>query len=146
MWPEEALRDLVGTPFPGGTFTIEPWAHWLFCDVVRSPEPAGGEAHPIYAYHACRAGMGLSIDELLALFGCRAADGPVFGEHETELLGPILVGATYRIEGEVRAAERKEGRRTGVFDIVTFELRLLDSADEPVAVTRNSFVVPRRAA
>jgi hypothetical protein len=139
------LEAKVGTPFPGGTFTIEPYEHWLLCDVVQSERPANGVAHPLYVYNAALAGAGVSVDEIFAMFGATAADGPMFGEHETEIRRPLKVGATYDVSGRVTAVDRKQGRKAGVFDLAYFELDISDpDTGEVVGVCRNSFVFPRR--
>lgn len=141
----EELEALVGRPFPGGTYTIEPYQHWLMCDVVLAPRPANGVAHPLYVYLSAIAGMGITLDELFAMVGASADDGPMFGECETDIRRPLLVGTTYRVQGRLSSVQRKEGKRAGVFDIVGFDLELLDDDGQVVAVNRNSFVFPRRA-
>jgi hypothetical protein len=57
------------------------------------------------------------------------------------------VGATYRVQGGIDSAERKVGRRTGVFDVVGYSMQLTDEADGAhVATCWNSIVFPRRDA
>lgn len=139
------MQSLVGTRFPGSIYTIDPLEHWLFCDAMLSAEPSGGRAHPIFVYQATRAGMGLDIDEFLALCGSSAADGPMFAFHESRIAAPLYVGHSYLVDGEITEVTRKEGRRTGVFDIVRFELRLREEAGgEPIATSVNGFILPRR--
>ena len=139
------LEKIVDTPFPGGRFTIEPYEHWLLCDVVQGERPANNVAHPLYAYNAALAGMGISVDELFTMCGATAEDGPMFGEHETEIREPLKVGATYDVTGRITKVDRKEGRKAGVFDLVFFELDIADPDTGDVkAVVRNSFVFPRR--
>ena len=140
----EELQSLVGTSFPGGSYTIEPYRHWLMLDAVGARPAGDGTANPMETYYGALAGMGLSVDELFALVGASAEDGPMFGEAEIELLRPLRVGATYAVKGGITGIERKEGRRAGVFDIVTFRLELSDAGGEPAAVSTNSFIFPRR--
>ncbi len=90
--------------------------------------------------------MGVSLDELFAMVGSSAADGPMFGEAGLEFRKPLEVGATYRVEGGITGVARKEGKRAGVFDIVAFELRMIDEGGDVAAVASNSFVFPRRQA
>jgi hypothetical protein len=142
----ESLEELIGQPFPSGSFTIVEYEHWLCADAVLSPELPPSCAHPMYAYYVAIAGMGLSLDELFAMVGSSAEDGPMFGEAGIEIRHQLQIGATYRVEGGITAVARKEGRRAGVFDIVTFELRLFDKKDRVTAVSTNSFVFPRRDA
>jgi acyl dehydratase len=140
----ESLEALIGRPFPSGSFTISEYEHWLCADAVLSPELPEGSAHPMYAYYTAVTGMGVSLDELFAMVGSSAADGPMFGEAELEFRKPLTVGATYRVEGGITAVARKEGKRAGVFDIVSFELRVIDDGGAVAAVSTNSFVFPRR--
>ncbi|MGY1743566.1 MULTISPECIES: hypothetical protein [unclassified Blastococcus] len=149
---ESDLDGQVGRAFPGGEYTVHPWRAWLLADTVLAEPPslrAGGEqvAHPLFAWMAATGAMGITWDELFAWFGAAAADGPVFGEHETTLHRPLRVGATYRVSGGIVSAERKVGRRTGVFDVVGYSMDLHDTDDDVhVATCWNSIVFPRRDA
>ncbi len=141
--PEE-LEGLVGTSFPGGTYTVEPYRHWLLNDAVGDVPSTSGDASPMEIYYGAMGGLGLTLDELFALAGATAADGPMFGEAEIEQRRPLQVGGTYTVRGGITGAVRKEGRRAGVFDIVTFRLELVDAEGEVAGVSTNSFVFPRR--
>jgi hypothetical protein len=147
---EADLDGQVGRAFPGGTYTVSPWKAWLLADTVLAPPPSvrdAGEqvAHPLFAWMAATGAMGITWDELFAWFGASASDGPVFGEHETTLHRPLRVGATYRVSGGIVSAERKVGRRTGVFDVVGYSMDLHDEEDGAhVATCWNSIVFPRR--
>ena len=141
--PEE-LESLVGTSFPGGSYTVEPYRHWLMNDAVGDVPSTSGPASPMEIYYGAMGGLGLTLDELFALAGATAADGPMFGEAEIEQLRPLEVGATYAVSGGITGAVRKEGRRAGIFDIVTFRLELVDDEGEVAGVSTNSFVFPRR--
>jgi hypothetical protein len=146
---EDELAARVGREFPGGTYTIEPWRAWLVADAVLAEPPAlkdaeGQVAHPLFAWLAASGAMGITWDELFSWFGATAADGPVFGEHETTLHRPLRIGATYRVSGRIVSAERKIGRRTGPFDVVGYELDL--HAGVHAATCWNSIVFPRRGA
>lgn len=151
MFREEDLPPVVGRAFPGGTYTVFPWRAWLLADAVLAAPPALDErdqvAHPLFAWMAATGAMGLTWDDLFAWFGASASDGPVFGEHETTLHRPIMVGATYEVSGRIDSAERKVGRRTGTFDVVGYSMDLHDAADGAhVAHCWNSIVFPRRDA
>ena len=69
---------------------------------------------------------------------------PIALEELQSLVGTSFPGATYAVKGGITGIERKEGRRAGVFDIVTFRLELSDAGGEPAAVSTNSFIFPRR--
>src|SRR5215470_18052967 len=63
----EALEALVGTGFPGGSYTIEPYRHWLMNDAVGDRPTTSGTASPMEIYYGAMAGLGLTLDELFAL-------------------------------------------------------------------------------
>ena len=140
----EELEALKGQSFPGGTYTIEPYRHWLMNDAVGDIPSTSGPASPMEIYYGAMGGLGLTLDELGALAGATAADGPMFGEAELEQRRPLQVGETYTVRGAVTDVVRKEGRRAGVFDIVTFQLELVAPDGEVAGVSTNSFVFPRR--
>lgn len=142
---EQQLESIVGRTFPGGDYTVEPYVDWLVHDVVEAGH-GGGVAHPIFGFIASLRGKGMELDELFEICGATAADGPMFGEHETELLQPLVVGETYAVRGEFVSAVRKQGRKTGIFDIVGFRLTLTDSRGRTAGTAFNSFVFPRRTA
>jgi hypothetical protein len=148
---EADLAGVVGRAFPGGEYTVHPWRAWLLADTVLAEPPSllatePQVAHPLFAWMAATGAMGIGWDELFSWFGATAADGPVFGEHETTLHRPLLVGATYRVRGGIDSAQRKVGRRTGTFDVVGYSMTLTDSSDgADVARCWNSIVFPRRS-
>lgn len=135
---------LVGREFPGGEYVVESWRAWLVADTLLD-DPYDEVPHPVLAWMAGVAGMGLTWDELFAWFGASASDGPVFGEHETALHAPLEIGARYDVTGRIVSVERKTGRRAGTFDVVGYELDL-HRHGEHVARCYNSIVFPRREA
>lgn len=142
---EDELAALVGRPIPGGEYVVDDYVDWLLVDVVEG-ERGDGVAHPLLAYLAAARGKGLTWDELFAVCGATAADGPMFGEHETELRRPLRIGERLTVSGAFESAERKTGKRTGPFDVIGFHLTLTGEDGEVAAVTRNSIVFPRRSA
>ena len=68
----------------------------------------------------------------------------MFGEAEIEQRIPLRIGESYEVRGGITGVVRKEGRRAGVFDIVTLRLELVDAEGEVAGVSTNSFVFPRR--
>jgi hypothetical protein len=144
---EEELHALVGTQFPGGTYTVEPYLNWLTCDCVLAPELAAiGAAHPLLVYMAGQAGIGLSLAELFALCRASSEDGPMLGEWGMQLNRPLEVGAEYAVSGGITDVVRKTGKKTGVFDVVRFgiELRSTIGSAEPDVLLHSSFIYPRR--
>jgi acyl dehydratase len=142
---DELRARVVGHTFPEGSFTIPEYEAWLTADAVLSPPLPPGVAHPMYVYYAGLVGMGLSLDELFALVGSSAAEGPMFGEARLEIGRPLRVGETVAVRGTVTDVVRKSGARAGTFDIVTFRLELVDERGESAGAAVNSFVFPRRS-
>ncbi|GAB3289293.1 hypothetical protein [Parasphingorhabdus pacifica] len=140
---EAELSELVGTEFPGGTFTFEPWWVRLVNDCALSPT-TDGAGNPVFVFLAGTAAMGLSWKELWALFGARESDGPMAGETDTTVQDPLLVGATYAVSGRIVSAQRKRGARTGVFDLVEYRLDLHDRGGRLAAWCTSSMIFPRR--
>lgn len=140
----EELEALVGRQLPGGSYTVEPWRVWLTNDVLGANQRTDGIAHPMFCYYAAMAGMGLSIGEMFTLCSATADDGPMFGECDIQQLRPLEIGATYAVRGEITSAVRKQGARTGTFDIVAFQLDVVAPDGEVAGVVSNSFVYPRR--
>lgn len=136
--------DRVGREFPGGTYELAPWRVWLVADALLD-DPYDPHPHPVLAWMAGVAGMGMTWEDLFDWFDARASDGPMFGEHRTTLHAPLETGATYRVSGRVVSVDRKVGRRAGAMDVVGYELDL-HLGERHVARCFNSIVFPRRDA
>jgi hypothetical protein len=137
------MEQLVGTKFPGGMFTVERWENFLLHEVFAGGSPADGLAHPMYAFHAPLAGMGMSYADLFALCRAESSDAVRAGTYDFEYLKPLLEGETYAIRGEITGVERKRGARAGLFDLVTFRLEMLDEQGDAAAVASNSWLFLR---
>lgn len=138
------IEALVGQKLPGGKYTVEQYHNWLTCDVIGAPQRSDDLAHPMYCYYAALAGMGVSLDELFAMAHATADSGVMFGEAGIELREPMRTGVTYTVRGGFTDVVRKEGKKAGVFDIVTFELEVVDPEGQVVGLSSNAFVFPRR--
>ncbi|MDR7303976.1 hypothetical protein [Haloactinomyces albus] len=142
--PDEAgLAELIGTEFPGGEFTFESWWVRLVNDCSLA-SPTDEVSSPVFVFLAGTAAMGMSWEQMWAMFGARESDGPMAGETATEVYSPLRIGATYAVRGRIVSAERKRGNRTGVFDIVGYRLELHDVDGRLAASCTNSIIFPRR--
>ena len=150
------FQHRVGHRFPGGSVTVPHWENWLFCDAVLADHPAYRSAgaaselgypapivHPGLVYFACVRGAHITFAEIFELREFDERDGPRFGEQKMIFSEPVCEGIEYLASGEITDVTRKEGKRAGVFDIVTFEIRLTSDGREVVRTT-SSFVLPRR--
>lgn len=97
----------------------------------------------MYAYYTAMRGMDPSLDDIFRLAHSSADAGVMFGEAGLVFHAPLQVGSTYRVEGGFTAVERKESKRLGVMDLVTFELEIYAESGAHVATSTNTFVYPR---
>jgi N-terminal half of MaoC dehydratase len=139
-------QHLVGHKLPGATYTLPEYLTWLWHDAVLVP-PDSEVAHPSLGYFVAMQGVGVSIQDLFDLFDATADSGVMFGEAELDFAGTLRPGGTYACDAEIVAVERKEGKRAGVFDKMTFVVRVRDQASgEPVVTSSNTWIFPRAAA
>ena len=114
----------MGRGFPGGTYTIEHWENVLLCDVMGVAPAPDGSAHPAYLFHAPLAGAGVQIADIFEACQAESDEAVRAGEYHWELHRPLRVGATYRMSGGYESVARKQGRRGGLMDAVTFRIDL----------------------
>jgi hypothetical protein len=139
------VRLAAGTELPAGSFTITASdQEQLVATLGR--EATGGDPHPIWAYIATQRGIGIGVAELCALADFDVDDGPMLGSVELTYSGPLELGVEYTVTGEIVGLERKQGRKAGTFDVLTFRERLLAPGGAEVATTTNTFILPRRNA
>jgi hypothetical protein len=135
---------LVGHRFPGATYTLPAWLCWLWADAAQLP-PDSATAHPGLAYLVAIRGAGVSIQDIFGLMDATADSGVVFGEYGVDFHGTLRPDATYECDAEVTDVERKSGRRAGVFDKFSFQVRIREAGSaEPVAVCSNVWIFPRQ--
>jgi hypothetical protein len=139
----EQMQGVVGHRFPGGTFTIEPWENVLLSDVMGVQPLPDGIAHPAYLFHAPLAGAGVRVADIFELCHAESDEAVRAGEYRWVMHEPLRVGATYRMSGGFVGVERKEGRRGGLMDIVSFEIHVHDEAGALVASTLSSWIFLR---
>ena len=137
-------RHLIGHSFPGGTTSVPTWMNRLWGDAVAATEDPGDNVHPVLAYYAAVQGSGTTFDEMFTLMEHQEDAAVMLGEQKFEFAAPLQVDHQYTVEGGVIDVVRKTGRRSGAFDIMTFELRVSEpGAAEPLAVSTTSFVFQR---
>lgn len=142
----DAPPDVAGTVLPEGSYRIDDWAHMLLCDNLDVPEAGDGSAHPLFGYIATQCGIGIGITELCAIADFDVADGPMLASVDLTMHRPLEVGEEYRVTGEITDIVRKQGRKAGTFDLMTFVERLEAPDGAVAAECRNVFVLPRRSA
>jgi hypothetical protein len=138
------LHPQVGEPIPGGRWTLAGYENWLGHDALYSA-PADAP-HPVMAFVAAQRGLGLTVAELFRMWGTEMADGPMLTESTLEFPGEFRAEVEYEVSGTVESVVRKSGRTMGEFDLLTARFQLAEPGGEPVAVVRNVYALPRRAA
>ena len=115
--------------------------------VEQSPDKI---AHPLYFFHLPIAGLGVTIQDIFALCRADSPDAVRAGEYVWEIDRPLREDRTYRVGGEITDVVRKEGRRGGVMDLVTFVTEISDVSDgepkSPDARISNMWIFLRSAA
>jgi hypothetical protein len=135
--------DLAGHRFPGGTVTVPYWLNRLWADSVSAPDPTP-RVHPLLVYYAAVQGSGVTFGEIFALMDADDDSGIVVGEQALEYRRPIEVGREYVVAGGIVDVLRKQGRRAGVFDMLTFEMTLTEpDAADAAATSTMTFIFPR---
>ena len=135
------LDHLVGSPVPGGSWTLAEHENWLGHDALYSvPEDA---PHPVMAFVAAQRGLGVTVAELFRAWGTEMSDGPMLTESTLEFPGVFRAGVEYVVAGTVESVLRKSGATMGEFDLLTARFELSEPGDDPVAVVRNVYALPR---
>jgi hypothetical protein len=134
---------LVGHRFPRGTYTLPAYVCWLWSDSAHLPPVY--DPHPGLAYLVAQYGLGAPIEDILALMDASAESGAVtFGEFGAEFHAPLRAGAAYECDAEILEVERKRGRRSGVFDKLTFLVTIREKgSDTPTVSCTNVWIFPR---
>jgi hypothetical protein len=139
----EEMQGVVGHRFPGGTYTIEPWENVLLSDVTGVPPLPDGIAHPALLFHVPLAGVGVKVADIFELCHAESDEAVRAGEYRWTLHEPLRVGVPYRMSGGFTGVERKQGRRGGLMDVVTFVIDLHDEAGARVATVTSSWIFLR---
>ncbi len=140
----QALHDrVVGTQLPGGTFIVAEYERWLSHDALQSPPLPEGLLHPVWVLLGALRGMGITLGELMAI--AEAGEGTMFGETELEQVEPLRTGVVYLVRGSITQLARRESRKMGPMDLMTFRLEIVDPTGAVVAVSVQVFIIPRRS-
>jgi len=141
----ELRERLVGFRYPDGATVIRRHEVWLGHEAMLVPGDADGQLAALWPLIAGLRGMGTSVADLCELARMGPDDSIMFGELEISQAVPLEVDTEYSIQGEIRDVVRRTGKRSGVFDVVTFELQVLTPSGAPAATVTNSFVFVRRS-
>jgi hypothetical protein len=131
----DEMRSLVGRAFPGGSYTVERWENVMLHEVTAAVPSPGGLVHPIGLFHVPLAACGWRFADIFEICRAESDEAVRAGEYRWELHSPMREGVRYDVRGEFVDVERKQGRRGGVFDAVTFRLEVFDHESSMLAAT-----------
>ena len=140
------IERFQGYPLPGGTYTVEPDRHALWLKAVDAEASPAGNAHPMFAFIAAHNGMGLTFPQFMELLEAPLDAGALFGQEDLQLARPLKIGETVTVRGSIVEARSTRGAKAGSFDLVTCGLELLDASGAVICTSRETYVIPRRAA
>lgn len=141
----ELRERLVGFRFPDGATVVRSHEAWLGHEAMLAPDDGDNQLTALWPLIVGMRGMGTSVAELCELAEMGSDDSVMFGELEITQTAPLVVDTQYSVQGEILDVVRRVGKRSGVFDVVTFELQLLTPCGASAATVTNSFVFVRRS-
>jgi hypothetical protein len=138
--------DVTGTALDGTrVFTISAEENAALCRSTGVEPAADGSAHPIYYYIATQVAMGKTVAGLCETCDFDVDDGPMMGSSGVRFAAPLMVGESYTVSGEILGLVRKQSRKLGVMDVLTYRLRLHPATGgDPLLETDNVWVLPRK--
>ena len=126
-------------------FTISATENDALCRSTGIEPAADGSAHPIYYYIATQVAMGKTVAGVCTVCEFDVADGPMMGSSGVRFNRPLMVGESYKVTGEILSLIRKQSRKLGVMDVLTYRLRLHPAeGGEAILETDNVWVLPRK--
>ncbi len=117
--PVEEIRGLVGHAFPGGTYTIEHWEHFLLTECTGAELLPDGMVHPVALFHVPILGSNTSIAEMFALGQAESDFSIGIESYDWEMFAPLEEDVAYQIAGQITEADRCTGERT--YDRIQFQ-------------------------
>ena len=137
---------VAGTSLDGTrVFTISAEENAALCRSTGTEPAADGSAHPIYYYLAPQVAMGKTVAGVCETCEFDVDDGPMMGSSGVRFAAPLMVGESYKVTGEILSLVRKQSRKLGVMDVLTYRLRLHPAAGgEALLETDNVWVLPRK--
>jgi hypothetical protein len=139
--PAVAGTSLNGTKI----FTITAEENAALCKSTGVAPATDGSAHPIYYYIATQVAMGKTVAGVCETCEFDVEDGPMMGSSGVKFSEPLKVGESYKVTGEILSLVRKQSRKLGVMDVLTYRLRLHKQSDGTcILETDNVWVLPRK--
>jgi hypothetical protein len=121
---------------------VEDYERVISHDALDAPPLESPLLHPVWTILGALRGMGIDLADVFALVDA-TEEGTLFGEAAFEQLRPLRSGVDYAVRGAVTDVVRREGRRAGLFDVLTLTLEIIQPDGEPAAVVTQAFIIPR---
>lgn len=138
------LAALVGVQFAEGEYTVTSNVNGQFMSAVAAPPIVEGRAHPMFCHLATHVGKGIAFAQFAELVGSSNDAGFLFGGGSFTFHEQIEIGRRYLVRGGITAAEQRQGRRSGRFDVITTTLDLIDpETEKSVATSIEHYICPR---
>ena len=144
--PFPPAPDVAGTSLDGTkVFVVSADENARLCRSVGVQPAADGSAHPIWYYVATQVAMGKTVAGVCETCEFDVEDGPMMGSSGVRFSAPIMVGQEYKVTGEILSLVRKNSRKLGVMDVLTYRLRLHPAGGgDAILETDNVWVLPRK--
>lgn len=138
--------DVAGVSLDGTrVFVVTAEQNAELCRSTGVSPATDGTAHPIWYYIATQVSMGKSVAGLCETCEFDVEEGPMMGSSGVRFSAPIMVGTPYKVTGEILSLVRKQSRKLGVMDVLTYRLRLVPAeGGEAILETDNVWVLPRK--
>jgi hypothetical protein len=138
--------DVAGTKLDGTEiYSISADENERLCRSVGAEPARNGTAHPVWYYISTQVAMGETVSSLCKICEFDIDDGPLMGSSTVRFLSPIMVGNAYKVAGEILSLVRKQSRKLGVMDLLTYRLRLYPAeGGEAILETDNVWALPRK--
>lgn len=138
--------NVAGVSLDGSKiFTITAAENAALCSSTGIEPAADGSAHPIYYYIATQVAMGKTVAGVCETCEFDVDDGPMMGSSGVRFSRPLMVGESFRVTGEILSLVRKQSRKLGIMDVLTYRLRLHPAdGGEAILETDNVWVLPRK--
>ncbi len=138
----ESIRALVGHRFPGGEYTIAHWENFLLTECTGADPLPDDLAHPVVLFHVPILGARTSIGEMFALGQADSDSSIGIESYQWDFFKPLREDLTYRVEGEISEADRRENNGR-VQDRIAFRFDLAEPDGSPAARTTITWLYNR---
>lgn len=141
--------DVAGISLTGDSvYIITSEENRALCKSINIEAATDGSAHPSYYFIATQLGMGKTVAGFCEACDFDINDGPMLASSDVQYHQSLMCDQEYKVEGEITSIQRKESRKLGIMDMVSYQLRLIHAngpqQGEATLTTTNVWILPRR--